>query len=201
MLRKNPIETGEKCSVYKVSQLERCAVHRDGTCSVIKPTGLPSADDIWGINLTRRQLRDLSRALLGRLSCYHTDSGNGFHCWRDIRFPKQFHSEVTLLQIHIGWHIRFCEVQNCKKSHHHLNVFWRGSSFDFDPIKVVDFAVVDQWGLRNMGAVSNYLSVLLALWERKGVGRGGSFNHNFAKLCSESPNWPPPSSQPLFLAI
>ena len=108
MLRKNPIETGEKCSVYKVNQLERCAVHRDGTCSVIKPTGLPSADDIWGINLTRRQLRDLSRALLGRLSCYHTDSGNGFHCWRDIRFPKQFHSEVTLLQIHIGWHIRFC---------------------------------------------------------------------------------------------
>ena len=84
-------------------------------------------------------------------------------------------------------------------SHHHLNVFWRGSSFDFDPIKGVDFAVLDQWG--NMGAVSNYLSVLLALWERKGVGRGGSFNHNFAKLCSESPNWPPPSSQPLFLAI
>ena len=106
MLRKNPIETGEKCSVYKVNQLERCDVHRDGTCSVIKPTGLPSADDIWGINLTRRQLRD--RALLGRLSCYHTDSGNGFHCWRDIRFPKQFHSEATLLQIHIGWHIRFC---------------------------------------------------------------------------------------------
>ena len=115
MLRKNPIENGEKCSVYKVNQLERCDVHRDGTCSVIKPTGLPSADDIWGINLTRRQLRDLSRALLGRLSCYHTDSGNGFHCWRDIRFPKQFHSEVTLLQIHIGWHIRFCtELQ--KKS-------------------------------------------------------------------------------------
>ena len=101
----------EESSMYNAANdahIRRCAAHSSGTCSVIKPTGLPSADDIWGINLTRRQLRDLSRALLGRLSCYHTDSGNGFHCWRDIRFPKQFHSEETLLQIHIGWHIRFC---------------------------------------------------------------------------------------------
>ena len=180
MLRKNPIENGEKCSVYKVSQLERCAVHRDGTCSVIKPTGLPSADDIWGINLTRRQLRDLSRALLGRLSCYHTDSGNGFHCWRDIRFPKQFHSEVTLLQIHIGWHIRFCEVQNCKKSHHHLNVFWRGSSFDFDPIKVVDSAVLDQLGIEKYGSCVQLSECVVG-----SVGEKGGWKRRFiqSQLC------------------
>ena len=58
------------------AQVWRRDAHRSGTCSVIKPTGPPSADDIWGINLTRPVSSQIySAMLLGRLSCYHTDCG------------------------------------------------------------------------------------------------------------------------------
>ena len=85
------------------AQVWRRDAHRSGTCSVIKPTGPPSADDIWGINLTRPVSSQIySAMLLGRLSCYHTDCGLlviGF----PIPWLDHFHWEVTLFH---GWSLK-----------------------------------------------------------------------------------------------
>ena len=84
------------------AQVWRRDAHRSGTCSVIKPTGPPSADDIWGINLTRPVSSQIySAMLLGRLSCYHTDCGllvigfpipwlDHFHCEGGCIFSWMF---------------------------------------------------------------------------------------------------------------